>query len=273
MSLNIDREFFEITVSSAREATGRVFEAVQGYLTEATQETKEFLGVELFNLLDGERFQDEPDFVIAEYVKQYICFRAYEIAIPHLDLVLTPTGFGIVSNQNLTPASAERVNRLIHAIKDMKEMCMDNIIYSLRGHELWCDTPYAIISFSTLLWHSSQLIRYGVANPTRAKLREARPKITQSESRLKELISPEFHKELCDSVRCKTSTPLQESAITLCLNLIAHPDSTMIHRKALLQFLHAHLEDFQTYANSTAYQANNFKSYENAVNDSCYFFG
>ena len=34
-------------------------------------------------------------------------------AVPSLDLVLTPNGFGIVSNQNIAPASKDRVDRLL----------------------------------------------------------------------------------------------------------------------------------------------------------------
>lgn len=42
-------------------------------------------------------------------VIKLVCLRTYQEQIPQLDLVLTPTGFGVVSNQNLAPASADRV--------------------------------------------------------------------------------------------------------------------------------------------------------------------
>ena len=38
-------------------------------------------------------------------------------AIPQLDLILTPNGFGIVSNQNIAPASKERIERLLYLSK------------------------------------------------------------------------------------------------------------------------------------------------------------
>ena len=47
------------------------------------------------------------------------CVVAHEAmlrAVPSLDLVLTPNGFGIVSNQNVAPASRERVSRLIASL-------------------------------------------------------------------------------------------------------------------------------------------------------------
>ena len=49
-------------------------------------------------------------------------------AIPSLDLILTPNGFGIVSNQNIAPASRDRVDRLIGSI----EMQRDDAIILLQ---------------------------------------------------------------------------------------------------------------------------------------------
>lgn len=46
---------------------------------------------------------------LEQAVTKLVCLRTYQEQIPQLDLVLTPTGFGVVSNQNLAPASADRV--------------------------------------------------------------------------------------------------------------------------------------------------------------------
>lgn len=272
MSVAIDKVFFESVVASATEASGNVFASMQGYIETATEEIKQFLGEELYADIAGETFYGDYNYSLSLRVMRYICLRAYELAIPHLDLVLTPTGFGIVSNQNTAPASADRVARLQQSVKDAKEDAFDVLLDMLRGNEKWCERPNAVILFSSLFWSAHQLVRYGFSNPHRTRLREYRPKINKSESRIKELISPEFHQELCDSVRCKNSTPMQQSAITFCLNAIAYEDSTT-HQRILLKFLNDNIDSFQTYARSTAYKANNFKPYENGLNDSCYFFG
>ena len=44
-------------------------------------------------------------------LEKLVACQAYMTAIPSLDLVLTPNGFGIVSNQNIVPASRERVEQ------------------------------------------------------------------------------------------------------------------------------------------------------------------
>ena len=45
-----------------------------------------------------------------------VAFDAFRNAVPHLDLILTPNGFGIVNNSNIAPASKERVERLIASL-------------------------------------------------------------------------------------------------------------------------------------------------------------
>ena len=276
--LQIDKSFFESVVSSATESTGIVFDFITGYIKEATDEARQFLGEDLFQELSTEHFQDEPQYSLAHRVKYWICLSAYDKAIPHLDLVLTPTGFGVVSNQNEAPASADRVNRLIQTVKNAKEDAFELLLDQLRGNEKWCDLPNAQILFSSLFWRAKQLTRYGFASPHRSQLTEARPRINSAEVRLKEAISPEFYQELCDSVRRNNSTSWQNMAIACCLNVIGCEldnarREAMLHCRQLVQLLDSNIKEYPTYANSTAYAANNFKQYENAVNDSTYFFG
>lgn len=276
--MKIDKDFFESTVSSATEASGKVFQFIQGEINNATDEARELLGEDLYAELSEQLFDDEPNARIANAVKKWICLRAYEVAIPHRDLVLTPTGFGIVSNQNTSPASAERVNRLLQTVKNAKEDQFDIILEMLRGNEKWCDTPTARFYFSSLFWRAKQLSRYGVADAHRSQLISHRQRIIAAERRLKDAISPEFYQELCDAVRTNSVTSWQQSAITSCMNVIGceidnSPRESRLHCKLLIGYLADNLNEYPTYANSSAYKANNFKSYENAVNDSCFFFG
>lgn len=72
-------------------------------------------------------------------LKQLIAYHAFMLAIPFLDLVLTPNGFGIVSNSNVAPASKERVERLIASIETQR----DNILEQyLRYTIMYCNDSY-----------------------------------------------------------------------------------------------------------------------------------
>lgn len=52
-----------------------------------------------------------------------VILRAFIMALPSLDLVATPSGFGVISSQNMAPASKERVERLIASLgKNLDEL-------------------------------------------------------------------------------------------------------------------------------------------------------
>ena len=61
-------------------------------------------------------------------------------AIPQLDLVLTPNGFGIVSNSNVVPASKERVERLLASLEKMRDDTLQVLLPLLAIEPTWADT-------------------------------------------------------------------------------------------------------------------------------------
>ena len=72
------------------------------------------------------------------------CVVAHEAmlrAVPSLDLVLTPNGFGIVSNQNVAPASRERVSRLIPSLETSRDNAIEQLITYLFRETEWYDSP------------------------------------------------------------------------------------------------------------------------------------
>lgn len=72
---------------------------------------------------------------------QIIVYKAMTIAVPMLDLVLTPNGFGVVSNANVAPASRERVDKLISSLETEWQTVAVQLIDELRSEALWHDTP------------------------------------------------------------------------------------------------------------------------------------
>ncbi|MBE6311318.1 MAG: hypothetical protein E7080_09745 [Bacteroidales bacterium] len=73
-------------------------------------------------------------------VAMFVVSHAFAMAIPSLDLVLTPNGFGIVSNNNIAPASAERVERLINSLYVIKSQCLTDLLPMLRADVNWHDS-------------------------------------------------------------------------------------------------------------------------------------
>ena len=61
-------------------------------------------------------------------IKQLVTYHAFFIAIPSLDLVLTPNGFGIVNNSNIAPASKERMERLMTPVEKQRDDVLEQYL-------------------------------------------------------------------------------------------------------------------------------------------------
>ena len=156
---------------------------------------------------------------------------------------------------------------------------IDELLDLLRGNAQWVDTYTARCVFRSLAWSGrQQLVYFGVPNGHRSTLDELRPKISAAEAKVKHCISPEFYDELCDAVRMRTATAEQNAAIhkilmTVGADVSGDSSSAHFHVKQLVAWLDGNIRTFPTYANSTAYAANNFEPYKNEKDDPCYFFG
>ena len=113
--------------------------------------------------------------------------RALADAIPSLDLVQTVNGFAVVSNQNLAPASRDRVDRLIAAHRSQCDTAINALMPLLAAIPEWRDTPPCDF-FRATLFLPKHIISL---SPARAphytlwdKYLELRPKIINAEATL-----------------------------------------------------------------------------------------
>ncbi len=106
----------------------------------------------------------DPDTTIWQQTAILIVSEAMRQAIPSLDVVLTPNGFGIVSNQNVAPASKERVERLIESMRAGRDLYADYLLDSLREREDWRQTKQRDWFCQTLL-QSPRDAELGVYGP------------------------------------------------------------------------------------------------------------
>ena len=69
--------------------------------------------------------------------------HAFALAIPSLDLILTPNGFGIVSNANVAPASKDRVERLVKSLIKQRNNILQHTLHILQDNPTWHETIQA----------------------------------------------------------------------------------------------------------------------------------
>ena len=125
--------------------------------------------------------------------------RALADAIPSLDLVQTVNGFAVVSNQNLGPASRDRVDRLIAAHRSQCDTAISALIPQLAAVAEWRDTPPCDYFRSTLFPTPAHIRPLASGAATWERYEELHPAIAAAEHRLAaEYISPELMQRLRD---------------------------------------------------------------------------
>ena len=114
--------------------------------------TKHFTGSDVLAAVEALAENDE----LRQLCAHIIAVDGFRRAIPSLDLILTPNGFGIVSNQNIVPASADRVKRLIDSLLANRDALVNDLLAHLAKRSDWPETPQGKF-FGASLWPTLKL--------------------------------------------------------------------------------------------------------------------
>lgn len=112
-----------------------------------------FTSVSTFNTICG--YTDSNPIRIA--TARLVVADALRRAIPSLDIVLTPNGFGIVSTNNLAPASKPRIDRLVGSMLAHRDDCIAALLPELPGASKWLASAQADF-FGTTLFPDFSLV-------------------------------------------------------------------------------------------------------------------
>lgn len=77
---------------------------------------------------------------LLHYARMVVTAEAMLHAVPQLDLVLTPNGFGIVNNANVMPASKERLQRLLATLEKIRDDALQVLLPLLAAQGDWRDS-------------------------------------------------------------------------------------------------------------------------------------
>ena len=162
-----------------------------------------FVSTNTFNTICGYA-EDNPIKIITA---KLIATEALSWAIPSLDLVRTLNGFGVVSTQNIAPASKERVDRLIGSLADYRDECIGNILPALGGESQWLTSSQALFFGETLFPDLAITDQVKGTGSKWERYPALRPKILDIEASLaEEFFSPELMVRLRNEVLRKTHT-------------------------------------------------------------------
>ena len=115
-------------------------------------------------------------------------------AIPSLDIVLTPNGFGVVNTSNLAPASKPRVDRLVGSMLTHRDDCIAALLPEIVGASKWLASDRADYFGATLFPDLAIVDSLGSVQGSRwEKYLELRSQVIDLEASLaEEWFSPEL---------------------------------------------------------------------------------
>lgn len=164
---------------------------------------------------------DNPQSAIHQPLAAIAAHQALADAIPSLDLVQTVNGFAVVSNQNLAPASRDRVDRLIAAHRSQRDTAISALIPLLAAIPEWRDTPQCDYFRSTLFPTPAHIRPLASGAATWERYEELHPAIAAAEDRLAtEYISHNLMQRLRDEAL--GLSPLSTLNARLCEALRSH---------------------------------------------------
>lgn len=268
----ISQPAFEQSVPAFRDSQPNTFEAIRFHIETYLDYARKGLGV-------PPAFEEQHQALVEAYIYRS---AAYE-SLPSLDLILTDSGFAVVSNQNLAPASRERVAALRESLRQQASDARDLLLISLCKDETWRETDKCRTLRDTLLWCAMLARRYGLTATDGRELykqehRALYPAILAATEACTQLISEEQMQYLLLHQDDPNESPEIKILTEHCRKYIAaaakgnksaqHLLGTQIQR-----FINNNEEALAAYRSSSQYRANHAKRYENKKDDPTFFFG
>ena len=224
--------------------------------------------------------------IIKTYAAKVVVCEAFKNAVPSLDLILTPNGFGIVSNSNIAPASKERVYRLIDSLEAERDNAIRLLLSSLPDEPSWMTTTQCEY-FSATMFPNLDICDYlGVAHQQWKKYQEVRATLLEIEQHIatqflgqeqldifrKEAMSPSSTSSLMKTViRSLQAAEVQMLKATLSPTAPSAciPPSALV---SIVNCIRSHPTEFPQWHASPIAELYKPGIYENKKNDKGYWF-
>lgn len=277
MNIEIRKQDFELAVKAARDPKGRIFDVLETAIhAKADMIGQQILGEPGVNVV--ENGTDSQADMLRMQVIQLACVSTFLEEMRGLDLVLTATGFGVVSTNDTAPASKMRVDALDGELRRKERVMRGDLITRLFRVNGWSQTPQRYANVQTLFFSIQQLETWaGISRPKPEDWDQNVPQMIAADSFLRKHIGDAYVDELLQQMTGNTLTDDNQAVLTQCLRFtgawIAQNQQLKdeLYRR-IINRLEADLSRYQTYAGSEAYRLNHFKPYENHAEDSAFHF-
>ena len=222
----------------------------------------------------------ESDTAIKQRILRFVCLHAFITVARSLDLVLTATGFGVVSTNSMTPASKTRVDAFINDCRMEALMAHHGLVEHLVCLEGWGGTFQARVTIQCLFWHINHLRTYTALQVTADSWQSASGLALVADAFLRKAISTEYMDELLDKVRTHSCNNDDQIIIGRCLRFIGgfvsgyeyckEPNQQQLD--AIVDILETFISHYPTYQQSETYKGRHAERYQNKKEDPTFFF-
>lgn len=274
MELVITKIDFENAVPAAREPKGRIFDVLTGAIyVELEQIEAQVLGD-----VGTQAVEAGTDNTLVQTVKRLACVRAFLSEMRGLDLVLTATGFGVVSTQDTAPASKQRVDALDGQLRRQERLLLGTLLDRLFRVAGWNQQPQRQWQVQTLFFSLQQLEQWaGISHPKPEDWDTNYPTVMAADAFLRKHIGNAYMDELIVKMTGHQLGVNDTPVVILCQQYIGAciAQNNRLRDEVymrLINLLEADLQFYPTYADSEAYRLNHFKPYENHADDSAFHF-
>ena len=271
----ITKEVFEREIPAAKmpERNTSVYERMKGMIQQAYD-----TAINRIVSPEHEGLLEANDSLKKLFVRR-ICLDAFIRTCRSLDLVLTATGFGIVSTDSTAPASRARVDALIEELTVEKLNATGRMVTMLTSMPGWGETEQAKNVINTLFYSPDHLMMFTSLPLTSQSWIMATGRAAQADTLLRKEISEEYMDELLQKTRTATLANADHIIVQKCRLFIADYISQgdqSCPNKVILQQIMEQLEtypgSYPTYRQSRIYQKRHADRYENQKQDPTFFF-
>lgn len=272
VTLRVSKEIFDQAVPAAKEPKGTIYNKL---LKKINSRIEDIADDKLGDIGKREINADREG-RLALTVIQLACVDVFLHEMRNLDLVLTSTGFGVVSTNDTAPASKMRVDALDGELLVKWLMLSDDLLELCFKLDGWYRQGLVIID--TLFCDFKFLKAYaGMQAPLAKDWETASAAILACDRFLREKISDEFMDELIEGMATSSLTTEERGVVhqirrTIGAAIQGNEQLKDEYFRRLMNTLEQNLDDFPTYMNSEAFEANHFKHYENHAEDSAFHF-
>ena len=272
------------------------FESLIPYLELAEDEVKKMLGKPLYLLLHAYYNGDNPDAdakldALLPYCQRPIVYFAFLKGLDKLNVNIGNNGIGIISNQNLAPASKDRVENLRSSITegafDSLEYLLEFLEEKVEDYDTWKTSDAYTYQHQFLISSARKFDELYKINRSRLTFLNWMPAMADVEFlQINPVVSKELMDELKKQIKDGDLTDDNKVVLPLIQKALAYLTASKFNNKesfsdgemylmTVKTILDLSPDKYETYKDSTSYVSDleNYQAYENDPDSGFVCFG